>query len=86
MAWVQEKEENKERVIAQFNILITKNHQLIVYEATRSYSNGYDLDYTTNPQNSEGTLAFQAETEFDTSASVNSNGEIEVILSVNQVS
>ena len=75
MAWAREKEENKERVIAQFNIPITKSRQSTVYEGTRTYFNGYDFDYTTNTQNSEGTFAFNAETEFDTNASVNSNGE-----------
>ena len=79
IAWGREKEENKERVIAQFKEPITKNCQLNTYEATQSYSGGYESDFTANTQNSEGIFAFQAETEFDTSASVNSNGEIEGI-------
>ena len=79
IVWVQEKEGNKERVIVQFKKSITKNRQLNAYEATQSYSDGYQSDFTTNTQNSEVTFAFQAETEFDTSASVNSNREIEGI-------
>ena len=78
-AWIREKPENKERVIAQFNTPITKNQQLNAYEANR-HSKGYNSDYTTNTQNSDGTYTFQAlqaGTEFDTSASVNSNGKIE---------
>ena len=62
---------------------MTKNRQLTTYEAIRYYD-GYDLDVTANTQNPEGTYVFharQAETEFNTSASLNSNGEIEEILS-----
>ena len=62
---------------------MTKNCQLTTYEAIR-YSDGYDSDFTANTQNSEGTYVFhtlQAGTAFDTSASVNSNGEIEGFLS-----
>ena len=75
-AWIREYDRNKERVIAQFKEPITNNHQLTAYEA-RSYSDGYESDFTANTQISEGTFVFQADTEFDTSASVNSNGEIE---------
>ena len=42
----------------------------------------YNSDFTTNTQNSEGTYVFralQAETEFDTSASVYSNDELKGI-------
>ena len=49
---------------------------MTVYKA-RSYSDGYESDFTTNTQYSEGTFVFQVDTEFNTSASVNSNGEIE---------
>ena len=43
----------------------------------------YESDYTTNTQNSEGTFVFKAETEFNTTANVNSNSEIEPTLIVN---
>ena len=41
---------------------------------------GYESYFIANTQNLEGTFVFQADTEFGTSASVNSNGEIEGIL------
>ena len=77
-AWAREDDWKKEQVIAQFKEPITKNRQLTAYEAT--CSDGYDSYFTANTQNSEGTYVFhalQAETEFNTSASVNSNGELE---------
>ena len=78
MAWARESGDNKEKIIAQFKTPVTKNRQLTAYEANRN--DGYDSDFTANTQNSEGTFvftAYNAETEFDTSASVNSNGELE---------
>ena len=75
--WIREDDKNKERIIAQFKTPITQNRQLTAYEATRSYSDGLESDFTVNTHNSECTYVFQADTEFDTSASVNSNGEIE---------
>ena len=80
MAWARETGDNKERIVAQFKEPVTKNRRLTAYEATRS--DGYDSDFTANTQNSEGTFVFhalQAETEFDTSGSLNSNGELEGI-------
>ena len=54
------------------------NRQLTAYEAEIRYDDcGYESDFTTNTHNSENTYIFQAETEFDTSVNVNSNGEIE---------
>ena len=53
---------------------------MTAYEA--NWNNGYNSDFTANTQNSEETFVFralQAETEFDTSASVDSNGELEGI-------
>ena len=82
LAWAHEIGDNKEQIIAQFKELVTKNRQLTAYEATQS--NGYDSDFTADTQNSEGTFVFhalQAETEFNTSASLNSNGELEGITS-----
>ena len=78
MAWARETGNNKERIIAQFREQVTKNRQLTAYEANRN--DGYNLDFSANTQNSERTFVFQAvqaETEFDTSASLNSNGELE---------
>ena len=73
----REDDKNKEQVIAQFKVLITKNRQLTAYKA-RSYSNGYELDFTANTQNSEAIFVFQVDsTEFNTNVDVNSNGEIE---------
>ena len=60
---------------------MTKNCQLTTYKATRS--DKYDSDFAANTQNSDGTFVFhvcQVETEFDTSANVNSNKELEGIL------
>ena len=77
-AWARETGENKEKIIAQFKEPVTKNRQLTAYEANRN--DGYDSDFTANTQNSEGTFAFHAynaKIEFDTSASVNSDGELE---------
>ena len=77
-ALAREDDRNKGQVIAHFKEPITKNRQLTVYEA--NCSDRYDSDFTANTQNSEGTFVFralQAETEFDTSASVHSNGELE---------
>ena len=81
-AWARELPENKDQVIAQFKEPLTKNRQLTAYEATRS--DRYDSDFTANTQKSEGTYVFhalQARTEFNTTASVNSNGELEGISS-----
>ena len=78
MAWARETGDNKEKIIAQFKEPVTKNRQLTAYEANRN--DGYDSDFTANTQNSEETFvftAYNAETEFDTSASVNSDGELE---------
>ena len=51
---------------------------MTAYEAIGSYSYGYKPDFAANTHNSENTYVFQADTtEFDTNASVNSNGEIE---------
>ena len=71
---------NKEELTATFKEPITKNCQQTAYEAT--CSEGYDSDFTASTQNSEGTYVFcalHAETEINTSASVNSNGELEGI-------
>ena len=79
-AWVREDDSNKKRVIAQFKEPVTKNCQLTAYEASRS--DRYDSDFTANTQNLEGKYVFhalQAETEFHTSASFNSNRELEAI-------
>ena len=46
--WAQENPENKEQVIAQFKEPLTKNRQLTAYKATRSYSDGYDSDFSAN--------------------------------------
>ena len=80
-AWAGELPQNKEHVIVQFKEPLTKNRQLTAYEAT--HFEGYDSDFTANTQNSEGTSVFyvlQTEARFDTSVSVNSNGELEGIL------
>ena len=65
-------------MIAQFKVPVTKNRQLTAYEAEIQYEDGgYESEITANTHNSEHTYVFNAETEFDTNASVNSNGEIE---------
>ena len=81
LAWAGKKSEVKEKVIAQFSKPITKNRQLTAYQSNISQA-GYDSNYTANIQNSEGTFVFEADT-FDTSASVNSDGEVEPIVTVN---
>ena len=58
LAWICKDDRNKDRVIAQFKEPITKNCQLTAYEA-RSYSDGYESDFTTNTQNSEGTFCWK---------------------------
>ena len=77
-AWARESTENKEKVITQFKVPVVKNSQLTAYESNIRYADvGYESDVTDNTHNSEHTYAFQAGTEFDTTASVNSNGELE---------
>ena len=74
-AWARESAVNKEKVIAQFKVPIVKNSQLTAYKSDTNA--GYESDMTENTHNSEHTYVFQAETEFDTTDSVNSNGELE---------
>ena len=74
-AWARETAVNKEKVIAQFKVPIVKNSQLTAYKSDTNV--GYESDITENTHNSEHTYVFQAETEFDTIDSVNSNGELE---------
>ena len=77
-AWVRDTPENKEKVIAQFKVLVVNNRQLTAYEADIRYDDGgHESDYTANTRNLENTYVFNAETEFYASANVNSNGEIE---------
>ena len=75
-AWARETSENKEKVIAQFKVPVVKNSQLTAYRSD-VLNAGYESDMTENTHNSEHTYVFQAETEFDTTDSVNSNGELE---------
>ena len=76
---MQEDDKNKERAIAQFKVPITKNCQLTAYQGRPYSQNGYESDFIANTQNLEGTFVIQADTEFDTNVSFNSNGEIEYI-------
>ena len=75
--WAREQDKNKEHVIAQFKETITTNRKLFSYQSivTDSWDN-HDSNLTANTQNSEGIFVFQANTEFNANASVNSNGEI----------
>ena len=63
-------------MIAQFKVPVVKNNQLTAYKSD-TLSAGYESDMTENTHNSEHTYVFKAETEFDTTDSVNSNGELE---------
>ena len=75
---MREKLDRKQKVINQWwDNSITKSHQLSSYHG--EIQDWYDLDYTANTNNSEGIIfVFIADTtEYDTSASVNSNEEIE---------
>ena len=76
--WAREQDKTKERIIAQFKDHPTKNHQLSSYQGI--VHDGYDSGFTANTNNLEGTFVYRADTEFDTSASVNSNWELEAIL------
>ena len=55
---------------------MVKNSQLTAYRSN-IINAGYESDITDNTHKSEHTYAFQAETKFDTTASVNSKGELE---------
>ena len=78
--WVRETPENKEKVIAQFKVPVVNNRQLTAYKADMMMvvMNRTSLKI---PHNSDNTYVYQVDTEFDTSANVNSNGEIEGNLS-----
>ena len=69
-------------MIAQFKHPPTKSHQLSSYCGESYVQDGYELDYTANTKNTEGTFVSVAgrDTEFDANASIDSNGEIEATL------